>query len=132
MTPIPGADRDVFAGEIGSAKDRFTASAAFSTDTFRWSMTGTYIGMSLEDDQLYGADEPKDLIKIPAEFYLDTQVNFTVSDAFEFYVGVDNLLDNDAPNILSGSGFNVTGTDTAADVYDVFGRRYYAGVRLRL
>ena len=132
VTPIPGADRDVFAGEIGSAKDRFTASAAFSTDTFRWSMTGTYIGMSLEDDQLYGADEPKDLIKIPAEFYLDTQVNFTVSDAFEFYVGVDNLLDNDAPNILSGSGFNVTGTDTAADVYDVFGRRYYAGVRPRL
>ena len=30
----------------------------------------------------------------------------------------------------SGVTGNVTGSDTAADVYDVFGRRYYAGVRL--
>jgi hypothetical protein len=32
---------------------------------------------------------------------------------------------------LTGTPFNVTGSDTAADVYDVFGRRYYTGVRLR-
>jgi outer membrane receptor protein involved in Fe transport len=47
------------------------------------------------------------------------------------FVGVDNLLDNKAPNLLSATTFNTTGAQTAADVYDVFGRRYYAGVRLR-
>ena len=41
------------------------------------------------------------------------------------------LLDNDAPNLLSGTTFNNTGADTAAGVYDIFGRRYYAGARLR-
>lgn len=131
LTPLPGAPRDPFAGEIGSAKDRFTASAIYSTENVRWSFTGTYIGQSLEDDQIYSPGEAIDTIKIPAEFYLDTQINFTASRNFEFYFGIDNLLDNDAPNILSGSGFNVTGTDTAADVYDVFGRRFYSGVRLR-
>ena len=50
---------------------------------------------------------------------------------YEFFFGVDNLLDNDAPNLLSGTTFNTTGSDTAADVYDIFGRRYYTGVRLR-
>ena len=131
VTPIPGAPQDPFAGEIGSAKDRFTASAVYSFDAIRWSLTGTYIGRSLEDDQIYEPGEPVDTITIPAEFYLDTQINFTASDNFDLYFGIDNLLDNDAPNILSGSIFNVTGTDTAADVYDVFGRRIYAGVRAR-
>jgi outer membrane receptor protein involved in Fe transport len=134
VTPVRGEARDPFAGEIGSAKDRFTASAIYSFDAIRWSLTGTYIGRSLEDDQIYapgGLAEglPVDSIEIPAEFYLDTQINFEASDNFDLYFGVDNVLDNDPPNILSGSIFNVTGTDTAADVYDVFGRRVYAGVR---
>ncbi|WP_343518548.1 TonB-dependent receptor [Sphingomonas sp.] len=131
LTPIPGAPKDPFAGEIGSAKDRFTATAVYSTGDFRWTFTGTYIGQSLEDDQIYSPGEALDTIKIPSEFYLDTQINWSASRNFEFFFGIDNLLDNDAPNILSGSGFNTTGTDTAADVYDVFGRRFFSGVRLR-
>lgn len=126
---LPDADPDPSAGEIGTAKDRFTANASYSTDQFRLSFTGTFIGKSYEDDQFFG--EPK-VESVPAEFYLDMQTTFYASDEMEFYFGVDNLLDNDAPNILTGTTFNVTGADTAADVYDVFGRRYYAGVRLRL
>jgi iron complex outermembrane receptor protein len=53
------------------------------------------------------------------------------SEYLNVYLGVDNLLDNKAPNLLSGTTFNVTGTDTAADVYDVFGRRAYIGARLK-
>ncbi|MBO9518891.1 MAG: TonB-dependent receptor [Porphyrobacter sp.] len=130
LTPVPGAAKDAFAGEIGTATDRFTANAVYSVDNVSWSLTGTYIGRSLEDDQIYDPGDPIDTIKIPAEFYLDTQVRVRASDKFEIFFGIDNVLDNDAPNILSGSSFNSTGTDTAADVYDVFGRRYYTGVRL--
>lgn len=125
---LPGGDPDPAAGEVGTARDRFTTNLAYGTDAFRLSFTGTFIGRSYIDDQF---DGPR-AYEIPAEFYLDMQANFFASDEFEFYVGVDNLLDNDAPNILSGVTGNVTGSDTAADVYDVFGRRYYAGVRLRL
>ncbi|MEL6876112.1 MAG: TonB-dependent receptor, partial [Pseudomonadota bacterium] len=120
------APADPAEGEIGTSDHTFTANLAFDQGPFRWSWTGTVIGASDEDDQGSFAGE-----SVPAEFYVDTQINYAVSDEFEFYFGVDNLLDNDAPNLLTGTTFNVTGTDTAADVYDVFGRRYYTGVRLR-
>jgi outer membrane receptor protein involved in Fe transport len=130
--PLPGADKDVFNGEIGAAKDRFTANLGYTADRFSLNFTGTYIGRSHEDDQtLAGYDLEPDAIKIPAEFYLDMQTSFRASDQYELYFGVDNLLDNDPPNILSGSPFNTTGTDTNAGTYDVFGRRFYAGARFR-
>ena len=124
---LPDGDPDRQDGEVGTSKDRFTANVAYGTDDFRMSFTGTYIGSAFIDDQF---DGPR-VYEIPAEFYLDMQTTFFASDEFEFYVGIDNLLDNDAPNILSGITGNVTGADTAADVYDVFGRRYYTGVRAR-
>ncbi|ASK90094.1 TonB-dependent receptor domain-containing protein [Sphingorhabdus sp. SMR4y] len=124
---LPTADADPSAGEIGTAKDRFTANATYSTDDFKVGFTGTFIGKSYEDDQF---DGPK-AYSVPAYFLLDMNTSFYVTEKFEFYFGVDNLLDKDAPNILTGTPFNVTGSDTAADVYDVFGRRYYTGVRLR-
>jgi outer membrane receptor protein involved in Fe transport len=132
--PVEGAAPDAQDGEIGTAADRFTAKLGYSNDKMRLSFTGTFIGRSYEDDTSWCAffdnGDPK-CVSVPAEFYLDMQAGFTPSDKIEVYFGVDNLLDNAAPNILSNTTFNVTGTDTAADVYDVFGRRYYAGVRLR-
>jgi iron complex outermembrane recepter protein len=133
LIALEGTPKDHSAGEIGTAKDRFTAFVGYSDDTINWNFTGTYIGRSCEDDATLSAffDLPRCAIKVGAEFYLDTQATFKAGDNFEFYVGVDNLLDNDAPLILTNTTFNTTGTDTAADVYDVFGRRYYAGARLR-
>ncbi len=125
---LPDAAPDPSDGEVGTAADRFTANVAYQTDDVRLTFNGTFIGKSFIDDQF---DGPR-AYEIPAEFYLDAQATFFAQDKFEFYLGVDNLLDNDAPNILSGITGNVTGSDTAADVYDVFGRRYYAGIRLRL
>ncbi len=132
LIPLPGAGRDYFAGEIGAAKDRFTSSVFFQNKDFRVNFTGTYIGKSYEDDlSLASYDVGRFDVSVPSEFYLDSQVTFKAATNYDFYFGVDNLLDNKAPNILSGSPFNVTGTDTAAGVYDVFGRRFYAGARLR-
>ena len=127
---LPGAPKDHFAGEIGTSKDRVNGTIGLNTDKWGVSFTGTYIGEALEDD-ISLSPLPKDAIKIPAQFYLDTQVTFTPARQYEMFVGVDNLLDNKAPVILQGSVFNVTGAQTAADVYDVFGRRFYAGARLR-
>jgi outer membrane receptor protein involved in Fe transport len=132
LIPLPGADKDVTAGEIGSPKDRFTAFLGYTSDRFDWGFTGTYLGRSCEDDAtLVGSfDLAPCSIKVGAEFYLDTQVRVKFDPA-EIYFGIDNVLDNDAPNLLTNTTFNTTGTDTAADVYDVFGRRYYVGARLR-
>lgn len=130
--PVPGAPRDPFAGEIGTSKDRFTATLGYKVDKFRFNLTGTYIGKAYEDDQflaLYELDPHA--ISIPAQFYMDMQASWSPAKAFEFYVGVDNMFDKKAPNILSGTPSNVTGSATAADVYDIFGRRFYTGVRFK-
>lgn len=141
--PIPGAPKDPFKGEIGTATDRVNASVGFSQEDWSLSFTGNYIGKSYEDnsyiDQINAARANNGMtgtitkhdIATPAQFYLDTQLKIFPTDNYEFYFGVDNLLDNKAPKLLSGTTYNVTGSDTAADVYDIFGRRYYAGVRLK-
>jgi len=132
IVPVPGAPRDNFVGEIGGAKDRFTTSVFVSNDDFRFNVTGTYIGKSYEDDlSLASYDVGRFDVSVPAKFYMDAQLTFRAGRSFEWYFGADNLLDTKAPNILSQSPYNVTGTDTAAGVYDVFGRRFYSGVRLR-
>ncbi len=132
VKPVPGnPTKDYFAGEIGAAKNRFTTSLGFASERFDLNFTGTYYGKSYEDDQLLQPDFGRKDVGVGAEFYLDMQATFKPADHYEFYFGMDNVLDNKAPNILSGSPYNVTGTDTAAGVYDVFGRRFYAGARFR-
>jgi len=143
VIPVPGSEKDPFAGEIGTAKDRVNGTIGFNTNKVGLSFTGTYIGKSFEDNNYLdrinaararfdiGPPLDKNDLATPAQFYLDAQATFTPARQYEMFVGVDNLLDNDAPNLLSGTTFNTTGSDTAADVYDIFGRRYYAGVRLR-
>lgn len=132
IIPLPGAPRDNTGGEIGAAKDRFTANLGYTNERFNWNFTGTYFGRSNEDDQtLSGFDLEPGAISVPAKFYLDSQISFKASDQYEFYLGADNLLDTKAPNILSLSLYNTTGTDTNAGTYDVFGRRFYAGARFR-
>ncbi|WP_262691922.1 TonB-dependent receptor domain-containing protein [Kordiimonas aestuarii] len=130
--PVPGADRDPFVGEIGDPKHRFTANMTYSHEKFDIGLTGTYLGKSYEDDQFLAAFglEPDD-ISVGAEVYLDLNATYRVGESVELFGGIDNLLDNKAPNLLSGTTFNVTGTDTAADVYDVLGRRFFVGARVK-
>lgn len=132
VVPTPGAAANRIAGEIGTPKDKFNATLGFDGRLWGVNLTGTYIGKSFEDDQFLNAfGLGPDAISIHPFFYLDGQIRFTPVRKFEFYVGVDNITNVQAPLILSGSPFNTTGSNTDEAVYDVFGRRYYAGVRLR-
>ena len=130
---LPGAPKDVFAGEIGTAKDRVNTTLGFDTDRFGLSLTGNYIGKSYEDDQslFNNVGLGPHVVHIKPQFYVNTQLSFTPVHSYEFFFGVNNLLDHKAPLILQGSVFNTTGSKTAEDVYDVFGRSFYAGARLR-
>jgi outer membrane receptor protein involved in Fe transport len=59
------------------------------------------------------------------------QLRFSPGEKYEFYLGVDNLFDNEPPPIISGLPGNDTGTETDAGTYDPIGRRFYAGVSLK-
>ena len=138
LIPLPGAARDYFAGEIGAAKDRFTATTGWEGKVFGINFTGTYIGASYIDDQLAASftdanhnpiPRHSKLFRVHPEFYLDGQMRFTVAPKFEFYLGANNLLDNKPP-YLADVGASA-GQDTDAGTYDALGRRYYAGVRVK-
>ena len=132
VIPLPGQAPDRVAGEIGTPKDKFNATVGFDNRQWGLNLTGTYIGKSYEDDQFLNAlGLDRHAVSIHPFFYLDGQIRFTPVRKFEFYVGVNNITNVQAPLILSGSPFNTTGSNTAEGAYDVFGRRYYAGVRLR-
>lgn len=137
LVPLPGADRDYFAGEIGAAKDRFTATTGWDGKVVGINLTGTYVGASYIDDQLAKSftdaqDNPiprhDKVFRVHPEFYLDGQMRFTVAPKFEFYLGANNLLDNKPP-YLADIGASA-GQDTGGN-YDALGRRYYAGVRVK-
>jgi len=72
--------------------------------------------------------------RIKARFYHDAQVTFRAGpdERFELFLGVTNLFDRKPPILEDGLFYGVVqGTVTAADVYDPFGRRFYAGVQVK-
>ena len=64
-----------------------------------------------------------------AKDYLDLNADYAINDRFTVYAGIDNLT-NEKPPVL---GFSLAG-DANVDIslYDVLGRRYFAGLRFRL
>lgn len=131
VIPLPGSDKDYFAGEVGASKDRFTANLNYAIGSLGVTFTGTYIGKASLDDQLTGAKPGTNkFYEVGSQFYLDTQVRYSVGDNYEFYVGADNLLDNKAPFIPGTLGGDA-GISTLSGVYDVIGRKFYAGAKLK-
>ncbi len=113
---------DQYAGsQLGTGfKDQFTLNANYSTGPFSLAYTLKYMSPVTASSGAF---------KIPAFTYHDIQAKWTVDEArkFEFYFGVNNLLDKQPPLITSGNS-QWPGTNTVADTYDLYGRMFYAGV----
>ncbi|ATY32707.1 TonB-dependent receptor domain-containing protein [Sphingomonas psychrotolerans] len=136
--PLTGAAFDRSDGEINTPKDRASFSVGVDTDSFGVNFNGQYIGASYLDDQYRarflladGALPDKKYFRVDSAFYADMQMRFTVDKGFEFFAGVNNLLDTQPAPVITGLTGSVTGTETAAGTYDPIGRRYYSGVRLK-
>ncbi len=69
--------------------------------------------------------------KIDSYGYHDLNLNYEINDTFDISVGVDNVFDELPPLLGQGTNGDVTGTNTAADVYDVIGRYGYVSFRAR-
>jgi iron complex outermembrane recepter protein len=141
--PAPGSERDPFAGEVGFARDKFALNFGYAVSGFGMSAAITYIGRSALDDQFLAgfAANPDDLnddstlapgsVTVPAKVYTDLQFSYAWGKA-KFTFGIDNVFNTKAPIIPSGLPNNITGTNTAPDIYDAIGRRYTLGVRVQM
>ena len=82
---------------------------------------GTVTGLPLNSDAL-------DVYQYPAIFYHNLRLNFKIGDRrkskdeLNFYIGVDNALDQEPP-----FGTSATGAGTA--IYSIRGRNFYAGFK---
>lgn len=131
--PLPDADIDESAGEIGAPKHKATLNLGYQWGAFNLQSSVNYIGKSYLDDQfLSGFDLPAKSIGIGSRTYTDLQLTYALRKSTELYVGLDNVFDTKAPPIISGLPSNDTGTETNASVYDPIGRRFYIGLRVKL
>ena len=130
VIPAAGSDPDVYAGEIGAAKNRITLNLGYDYDKWGIRTTTMYIGKSALDDQFliaYGAEPGS--VTVASKTYLNMQLTYALSKKNQLYFGIDNVTDTKAAPVITGLPGNVTGTETAAGTYDPIGRRLYVGFR---
>ena len=73
--------------------------------------------------------------KVPAIAYLDLRASYQLTPAIQLFGTIDNLLNQDPPNVAAGPTQGQTAyyfTPVAGQIYDVLGRTYRAGVRVKL
>jgi len=70
---------------------------------------------------------------VPAYVYHDMQVRYTLpfKPKAQVYVGANNVFNKQPPFLPMGMASTVTGSETAADTYDVFGVFWYAGFNVK-
>ncbi|MDT7837994.1 TonB-dependent receptor [Aquabacterium sp. OR-4] len=74
----------------------------------------------------------REFARVPRKTYLDLQLSYQWRKQQQFYAGVNNLFDTQAPPVITGLPGTVTGTETDASTYDAIGHRFYLGWRLWL
>lgn len=131
--PLPGAEVNPFAGELGAAKDKASLSLGYKWGAFNLTSSTTYIGKSALDNVFLGDfDLAPGSIKVKEKVYNDFQLTYAMRKEVDLYVGVDNAFNTKAPAIISGLPGNTTGAETDAGTYDPIGRRYYVGLRVKM
>ena len=124
--PFAGGDIVDSQGEIGVPDLKINGTVVADWDKLRVGWSTRFIdGVNVENDQpVFGT--------VDSFFYHDLYLQYTLDEdgQYEFFAGVDNITDKEPPFLGQGVPGDVTGTNTAADIYDALGRRFYGGFRL--
>ncbi|QIG81049.1 TonB-dependent receptor [Sphingosinithalassobacter tenebrarum] len=120
---------DRLLGELGDPMDSFNVDLSLQTGGVTFGYSLRYIGKMVINNwedwfSVQGRDPENadyaDRTWYPEVFYHDVRVGIDATDKFNFYLGVDNLLDTDPPLGLTGIG-------GGSGIYTNRGRFFYAG-----
>jgi outer membrane receptor protein involved in Fe transport len=139
---FPGAPVSDFVDQLSSEQlgrlgSGFEHRAALRTTYARGPATFTWTANHLSAIQdTLGGDTDPDLApfnRVGSRTYHNVQgrYRFGADEQITAFAGIDNLFDRDPPLLPEGTASVVTGTETAATEYDVFGRYFYAGAELK-
>jgi outer membrane receptor protein involved in Fe transport len=94
---------------------------------WRW-IGGLENGLDSTCDDFPESCYPSELGDVDSRNYLELSGRFEFGERAEVFGGVSNLTEEDPPLL----GFGAIQSNTAPSLYDVFGRRYFLGLRFRL
>ena len=123
-----------YADSIYYPEHKATVRAAYLLNALTFSWQVNYLSGGTADIDLVDDPDAEPLNHVGGRFYHDAQVRYDLGEnkSYSFYVGIYNVFDTKPP-FLPGTPFtnSPTGTETAADLYDPFGRRFYVGAQVR-
>lgn len=126
FVPFTGGEVVDSQGEIGAPDLKANFNIVYSLEDIKLAWTVRYIdSVNVENDSIdaFGT--------IPTYVYHNMQARYHLTDNLEFYAGANNVFDKKPPFLGQGVPGDITGTNTAADVYDVYGRYYYGGIKVK-
>ncbi|NWK99124.1 TonB-dependent receptor [Sphingobium lactosutens] len=109
---------------------RATASATYDSSAFTAQLRGRLIGSAVFDDNW--GPTVIDKRTVPAIFYLDAYLGIktnSIAPKSEFFLAVDNLLNQDPPVVVQLDASNTQAAGTNPFLYDVIGTTIRAGFR---
>ncbi len=124
-------------------RDKVNATASYSAGPFSVNWTATYLSPMVDTVRDEFADYAAQIDldptiaahnEIKARIYHDVQLRARAGtdSQMEMFFGVTNLFDRKPPKLEDTVFYGtITGTTTAADVYDPIGRRFYVGAQLK-
>lgn len=119
-----------FMRELADPQDEVNVNASVKAGRYTLGYQVRYIGKqylnTYEDYNSINGQPPQnadwaDIIYYPAVFYHDARFSIDVTERFNFYMGVDNILNRMPP-------FGLTGVGGGSGIFDNKGRNFYAGV----
>lgn len=129
LTILPDAvSIDVLDGEVGASRHRWNGTVQYKTGPLQATYSVRFIGAAVDNN-----DRPiNDAFNYAdPETYHDIQVRYGFGENLSVFAGVNNIFDNDPPNLPSGTSSADTGCNRPCSVYDPFGRVYQFGVTKR-
>ncbi|WP_309730560.1 TonB-dependent receptor domain-containing protein [Sphingomonas sp. SORGH_AS_0438] len=123
----------------GVFRDKVNATATYAAGPFSLNWTVTYLSPMVdtvrEEFAEFAADLDPEIAshnEIGSRVYHDVQLRARAGEHMDWFIGVNNLFDRKPPKLEDTVFYgNITGTTTAADIYDPIGRRFYFGAQVR-
>jgi len=126
FVPFSGGDVVDSQGEIGVPDWKGNLTSTYLMDNWSLAWSVRYIdGVNVENDSI----DAFGTLSSYAYHDLQARFHFGSNDQYTAFVGIDNALDKEPPFLGQGTPGDVTGTNTAADVYDALRRYWYVGLK---
>lgn len=126
FVPFVGGNVVDSQGEIGVPDWKVNLNSSYLLDdwSLAWSMRFIQ-GVNIENDQIAAFGT------IGSYTYHDLQARYSFGNDGQYtvFVGIDNVFDREPPFLGQGTPGDVTGTNTAADIYDAIRRYWYLGFK---